>query len=267
MAREQRFVFDEIAELYRRARPSYPDALVDDVIRFAGVDRGSRALELGCGTGKASVLLARRGLALECLEPGESMAAAAREELAPFPDVSLSVSTFEAWPAREAAFDLVFSAQAFHWIDPEVRLVKSARCLRPGAALAVFGNRPQPGRGPLHEEIQLLYARLAPALAGRPGIAAPGIDRIPQEIAECAWFEDLVTQQYPWSESYDAATYTALMQTQSDHRMLPAEQLAVLVEAVHAAIEASGECVEIDYVARLALARRRPEPAPRVGAT
>ena len=67
--RPQRFVFDEVAELYARVRPSYPSGLIDDLIREARLQPGARVLELGAGPGNASMLLAGRELA-------ESMAVA-----------------------------------------------------------------------------------------------------------------------------------------------------------------------------------------------
>ncbi len=57
-ANDQRLAFGSVAELYDRARPSYPEALVDDVIAFAGVMPPTRLLEVGAGTGKATRLRA-----------------------------------------------------------------------------------------------------------------------------------------------------------------------------------------------------------------
>ena len=106
--------FDGVAALYHDARPGYPEALFDELVAFAGLGRGARILEVGCGTGKATLPLARRGFAMTCVEPGENMAAIARRECAAFPDVEIAVARFEDWPLRRAAFDLLISAQAFH---------------------------------------------------------------------------------------------------------------------------------------------------------
>jgi trans-aconitate methyltransferase len=56
--REQRLVFGEDPDLYDLARPSYPAALLDDLVTMVGPS--ARALDVGCGTGKATVLLAAR---------------------------------------------------------------------------------------------------------------------------------------------------------------------------------------------------------------
>jgi hypothetical protein len=44
-----------VADLYDRSRPSYPEALVDDVVEYAGAAVADPALEIGAGTGKATV--------------------------------------------------------------------------------------------------------------------------------------------------------------------------------------------------------------------
>lgn len=47
-----------------------------------GADRGAPVLEVGAGTGKATLALAERGLAVTCLEPDPRMAAVLRSNAA-----------------------------------------------------------------------------------------------------------------------------------------------------------------------------------------
>lgn len=54
-----RDTFDEAADLYDRARPRYPQALVDDLVRAAGLGPGSRVLEIGPGTGQLTRITKR----------------------------------------------------------------------------------------------------------------------------------------------------------------------------------------------------------------
>src|SRR5947209_4923085 len=72
---------DEVAERYDRARPGYPLALVDDLVDLACLGRGSRVLEIGCGTGQLTVPLAERGVSLVGVELGANLAAIARRKL------------------------------------------------------------------------------------------------------------------------------------------------------------------------------------------
>src|SRR5262249_60031843 len=99
-----------------------------------------RMREIGAGTGKATVALARRGFEIVALEPGSNMAAVLRRKTASFPAVSIEETTFEAWRAGDRRFDLVLSAQAFHWVDPALRYVKAAAALRGDGALALIRN-------------------------------------------------------------------------------------------------------------------------------
>src|SRR5215471_12761869 len=110
MPKEQRLTFDEVPELYDRNRPSYPDALFDDLVSLSGILPEGRILEIGCGTGQATIPLAQRGFSVICLEPGPSMARLAKAKLARFPRVQVLRATFEDWPVERGAFGLVVSA-------------------------------------------------------------------------------------------------------------------------------------------------------------
>ena len=74
-------VFNEVAELYDRVRPTYPDELFADLATVTGIDVGSAVLEVGCGTGRATRSLAALGYVVTAVEPGTDMAALARVAL------------------------------------------------------------------------------------------------------------------------------------------------------------------------------------------
>jgi len=97
-----RATFDEVAELYDRARPGYPPELFDDLVALAGLGPASRVLEIGCGTGQATIPLVERGLDMTCLELGQSLAAVARQRLAGRADVV--VGDFDVWDPQRAGF-------------------------------------------------------------------------------------------------------------------------------------------------------------------
>src|SRR5829696_1757522 len=119
-----RSTFDQAAELYDRARPRYPPALFDDLVELTGIGPGSRVLEIGPGTGQATIPLAERGCQVVAVELGADLAAVARRNLARFPAVEVITAAFEDWPLPSEPFDLL--ATAFHWIDPAVRVAKAA---------------------------------------------------------------------------------------------------------------------------------------------
>jgi len=65
---ERATIFGEVAELYDAARPGYADALAGEVLAYAGLG-GRAAVEVGAGTGKATVAFAAQGIPLLCVEP------------------------------------------------------------------------------------------------------------------------------------------------------------------------------------------------------
>jgi ubiquinone/menaquinone biosynthesis C-methylase UbiE len=144
--RHQRTLFDGVAELYDASRRGYPKEIVEFMVATAGLQTGGAVLEVGCGTGQLTEQLSRYDLTVTAIDIGPSMIAAARRRLG-WSAVRFEVVSFEDFEAAEASFDLVVSATAFHWVDPEVKFDKPARLLRPGgwpALLATGENYDDP---------------------------------------------------------------------------------------------------------------------------
>jgi len=93
--------FDASARSYDRFRPGYPEELFDDLVRLSGIPEGGRVLEIGPGTGQATLPLARRGFSILGLELGRSMARLCRRNLRDFPDVEIQNLAFEDWRPEE----------------------------------------------------------------------------------------------------------------------------------------------------------------------
>jgi SAM-dependent methyltransferase len=253
--REQRFIFDEVAELYARVRPTYPRELIEDVIRESDLRPGARILELGSGAANASVLLSCRGYRLLCLEPGERLADIAKRRLAADVDARVVVTTFENWSDEPERFDLVFAAQSFHWIDPTVRFSKAARVLKPNGTLAICANRPLRGTGPVDISIQQAYAAHAPELHPR-SVDTNTRDNFLALFATAENFRMAQCREYAWRGEYTAAEYVDLLRTHSDHRLLSADRRGNLLDAIRDAIERNGGRFGVDHVAVLCWARR-----------
>lgn len=260
---EARETFDRIADAYDAVRPTYPDTLFDDLAHAAEIAPSDSILEIGCGTGLATQSLARWNCHVVALDPGPELLRVARVRLAAFSNIEWIQSSFETWPADESSFKLVIAAQAFHWIAPDRRFVKSASVLRPDGILAVFGNVPLPFAAPLYEDIQRAYARYAPRLVKPPAENwyLPN-GPITAAFADSRLFAEITHRSYPWRRSHTAASYTNLLRSHSDHQLLPAEQRDALLAAIAEAIEIHGGEFALPYEAHLYFARRVSQPPP-----
>jgi SAM-dependent methyltransferase len=216
-----RVTFDSAAGSYHQARPDYPDELFDQLVRLANLRAGDRLLEVGCGTGKATLALAGRGFAITCIELGAGLAAAARRNLAAHPGVRVVHGAFESWqPPAGMPFDLVFAATAWHWIDPAVKYRKAWELLGPGGHLAFWSAAHviPDGGDPFFAQIQDVYDEIGEGLPGDWAFLRPG--ELPDEGAEIAasgLFEDVQVRHLDWEISYDADGYIGLLETFSGH--------------------------------------------------
>lgn len=254
-------LFDPIGDLYDRVRPRYPDALFDDMLRESGVEADSFILEIGCGTGIATLPVAARGHVLLGLEPGPNLVALLWRKLAPYPGVTVLETTFEAWAAPGPLFQLVYSGQAFHWLDPATRFRKSASLLPPGGTLAIFGHVYAKSDEGFDAAQEAVYAQHAPALAGASNTSWYAADGpIAGLIEESGSFAPPAVRRYPWRARYSAADYRALLSTLSDHRQLPEAKRERLLDALAATVDRFGGEIERAYETTLFLARRNERP-------
>lgn len=254
-------IFDQDAGLYDRARPGYPDQLIEDIIACSEIPDGGRILEIGCGPGKATCPFAEHGYSILCIEPGPNMAAVTMEKCRDYL-VQVDISSFEDWPIQENAFDLAISASAFHWLDEKIRVPKVAQALKPGGTIALFWNKRPGPVSDIFIEANRIYAKHAPELAQdesemreRRGLTGEQIRGMADEIDATGLFGPVTIKTYPWSKTYTSREYVDLLNTYSGHRILPEEQKRPLFEAIAKVIDEHGgiitrECTSLLYLAR-----------------
>ena len=249
--RKQALVFGEVAEQYDAARPSYPDALFATVMEYGGLRPGDNALEIGAGTGKATMGFVARGLAVHALEPSAEMARVLRAK-----GVPVEETTLEDWPVRPGAFRLAFAAQAWHWVHGPDRYEKVARALEPGGTLAVFWNVGRSHPEPFKTDNDAVYQRLAPRLTDSVGNKW-NREVLVGDSSACGEFEPMVERIVTWRTSYTSAEWMRLLDTHSDHRMLPDDVRTRLHAEVGAVIDAHGGLLPVVYDTKVYLATRR----------
>lgn len=252
--------FDGVADLYEAYRPGYPTELIDDIISLSGIQPGGRILEIGSGTGKATILFARRGFSMLCLEPGQNLLEIAIEKLKPYQQVTFERIRFEDWPADQGEFDLVVSAQAFHWVPKEVRDAKAASVLNQKAHIALFWHMYPDIAGEVGSALSQLYRERASELVQRYTASEqfkPVIESRARSLGESGYFEAVEVRTYPWSARYTTQAYLGLLNTYSDHLRLSDQRRGALFEEVAEVIEQHGGYIEKPYLAVLYMARKK----------
>jgi len=226
--------FNEVAALYHRVRPRYPDELFDIIGSLPEMDTGSRVLELGCGTGIATGPLLDRGFDVTAIEPGAALVAVARAELTSFPGFRCIETRFEDWALPEQPFDLVFSATAFHWLDRRIRVTRSASALRSGGYLAIASYRHVAGGDiDFFNAVQECYGAHMPGARGDEQLQeADHIRPATAELVRGATFEDPAVHRRVIEEAYDRDGYLDLLSTYSGHRLLDHDRRIALFDCI-----------------------------------
>jgi SAM-dependent methyltransferase len=129
--------FGAAADVYERARPSYPPDAVEWLAERTGLRPGSTVVDVGAGTGKLTRLLPATGARVIAVEPVPEMRAKLVEVVA---GVEALDGTAESLPLEDASADVIVVAQAFHWFDFERALPELHRVIRPGGHLALVWN-------------------------------------------------------------------------------------------------------------------------------
>jgi SAM-dependent methyltransferase len=241
LAQERSRLFDEQAEAYDRFRPTYPDAVFDELL--GPVPAGLDVLDVGCGTGIASRQIAQRGATVLGVELGPRMAAVARSH-----GVEVEIGAFEGWDAAGRTFDRVTSAQAWHWLNLPIATAKAASVLRPAGRLGLIWNAGCQPDG-LADALEEAYASVVPPGGHRlfRGYAADrvsdfetGLSSEIDAISAEPGFGAPTVKRFPWMRVYDRDEWLDQLLSRSDHAALVPAVRDRLFEAIGGAIDDQG---------------------------
>jgi SAM-dependent methyltransferase len=260
-----RRTFESVAHLYDGRRPALPADLYDTIVELSGVPDGGRVLEVGAGTGRATVPMAARGYRITAVELGARLAAILRRNLAGYPDVEVVVADFDTWSTTER-FDLILALDAWHWLDPETRTAKAATLLRDGGAAAtVFAHHVAGGDTEFFHDTQVFYRRYMPGTP--PDLRLTEPDDFPSDVfgfGSSPDFEEPVLRRWVTVAEYTTASFIELLETFSSHIALPdADRAALFAGIADLAENRYGGRIRRATLTELCIARRRPRAAGR----
>ena len=236
--------FGADAGRYDRARPGYPQELVD---RIAAASPGRAVLDVGCGTGTCTRQFRAAGCTVLGVEPDPRMA-----ELARRGGLAVEVTTFEAWEPAGRKFDAAVAGQAWHWIDRVAGPAKAARALHAGGWLAVFWNAFQPAPG-LTRAFAAVYDRVATGLPFNP-FARPPLesyllmcDRAAAAIAATGTFTAPERWRSDWERRYSRDQWLEQVPTFGGHSQIAQPRLTELLAGIGDVIDAAGGSFVLPY--------------------
>lgn len=239
-------IFGGNADHYDKYRPSYPAEVIDIVVET----NPTRVIDAGCGTGKAATLVTARGVNLSGVEPDQRMADVARRH-----GITVTVSTLEDWSPESC--DVMYSAQAWHWIDPRRGAEVAAISINKGGQWLAFWNYETDSF--FIESREAVYERLAPELYG---VSVSVIDealRVPisAAFADTEQFDDVAVRQVEWTDHVSVGAAVQRLATNSAHQLLDPDLNEEINTALAEELARRSKTVDVAYTTRVFSARRR----------
>lgn len=246
--------FGAVAAAYERYRFGYPDELLRAIVAYTGSPPIS-AVEIGAGTGKATVALAELGLQMIAVEPDPQMRAVLTDRTAGFDGVRVEAGTFESYEPS-APVDLIVAATSWHWTDPETRWARAFRSLRAGGTIAILGNGSKFSDPSLDEQYKVLLDTYAREEHNGPWTTHPndGLTWQSAELLTRPDFTALVERRITEVRSVSRESVLGHSGTTSTYLLLDPSARSFLLDRVAALLP---DPVDLQLQSQLTLGRRR----------
>lgn len=254
---EEGRTFEKISSLYDRARIGYPTQLIDDIVTYSGIRRNGRILDVGCGTGQATLLLAKKGYYVVGLDAGKEMVDIVKEKCSSFPKVSFKVGTFEDIEFSDASIDIITSGMAWHWINPKGREEKAHRILRSGGTLALFWSYQRKEESDFVKDVGKVLDKYGGVDRGPAGSKVRQIsDALYEQLKERKFFTSVEMREYDEDFEFSKERYLELVVSYGWVRVLPEDKRSNLAEDLQKWYKRYEEPLIVPYKYVLVLAKK-----------
>lgn len=218
---EQRKVwYSPVVQAYDRARPRYPKQLIQRVVEVAQLAPQSKILEVGCGSGVATVDFARLGYTIDAVEPNLEFCRLAEQHCLDYPQVRIIPQTFEEWQVEPRKFQIVLAANAWHWISSDIKYVKASEALQENGALVLLWNMSLEPTYEVYQVLNQVYQDVAPLVApkyeGRE-TQEEILQGLGKLISDSGLFGSPVQEAIECERTYDTERYLSLLSSYSQY--------------------------------------------------
>lgn len=256
---ERKMSFDMDPEKYHTYRPSYPAQLYDDLILLSGIKNDGKIVEVGCGTGIATLPLAKKGYGITAIEIGQNLVEFASKLLKNYENAKVVNESFENWNSKDEKYDLLISASAFHWIDQKTKYIKTAQILKDTGSIGLFWDLHDNVDTNLSNEIDELYKKYAPQLHDEEHEESleEKIREYKTEIENSGLFGEVIVKRYVMDIQYSGEEYVNLLDTYSHHFVLEDSIKSILYSEIKNLISKNNDVITRTYYPTLFFARKK----------
>ncbi|MFL0248275.1 class I SAM-dependent methyltransferase [Candidatus Clostridium stratigraminis] len=249
--------FNSVYAEYDKWRPSYVKVLYDDIFNVKAINPSSNVLEVGIGTGQATLPILETGCSLTAIELGYNLAEFSKYKFKNYEKFNVENLAFQDFECSTNSFDLIFSASAFHWIPEDIGYTKVFDMLKSGGVFARFANHPYKDkkRNNIHIAFEKIYAKYMPGSLGGDEYSKENAKNL-AGIANKYGFIDISYKLYHRTRTFTADEYTFLLGTYSDHIIIEETTRIKFFDEIREAINANGGIITIYDTIDLQLARK-----------
>ena len=154
--------FGLVSQEYDRVRPDYPQKAIEDILKMSKIKKDGKIIDLGCGSGIATLPFAKKGYEITALDLSRPLLEIAKKKMARFKKVKFILSSFEKEKFQKESYDLVISAQAFHWLDQKTRLKRIHQMLKKDGHLCLIANVRRQDKSAFYKKLRSLYNEAYP---------------------------------------------------------------------------------------------------------
>ena len=256
------WTFDTVASTYEKFRPGYVKELYQALFDYIPINENSKVVEVGSGGGQATAPILKTGCYLTAVEYGEHFSQLLKDKFKEYPKFSVITGKFEDTEFAENAFDLVFSASAFHWIPEKIGYEKVFSVLKQGGVFARFANHPYRDKGnpALSNTIDDIYDEYYYKFHNKKrAVLTEYTEEQAQEramIASKYGFTDIQYALFYRERVFSAKEYIQLLATYSDHIAIEETIRRKFFAKIEEAIDNHGGKITIYDTIDLQLARK-----------
>lgn len=255
---DMRLTFNEVASEYDRMRPLYVEELFDDALQYSGLNGSQKALEIGIGTGQATLPFLKTGCKLTAIELGDKMAAFSKAKYSEFENLDIINDDFETIALENDHYDFIYSAGAFQWIQQDIGYRKIHSLLKSEGVMALFWHRLIPAEEYAHVQaaIDKVYDKYGHLFQEIPQ-QHNGENRMEKvDIIRGYGFTDVMMKTYHQTQVYDSESYVSSANTNCLIIALPEDTRIRFGEELYEAVERNGGKFAYDNPIDLYLARK-----------